>query len=138
MAIKDEPGTEDPMLAAIRQYMDENQREFGDEATHATKNAGQFQSGQHRGGMPRVNTDSPLDERIRSRTENGQSVIEFLINVMTDKKERTNHRIAAAEQLLLRGYGKPSLQVNMTGEFDVTEHILLEFADEELEKRLEA
>ncbi len=138
MAIKDEPGDEYLVMKAVRKYMDENQRKFGDEDTQATKNAGQFQSGQHRGGMPRVNTDSPLDERIRSRTENGQSVIEFLINVMTDKKERTNHRIAAAEQLLLRGYGKPSLQVNMHGEFDVTEHILIEFADEELEKRLEA
>ena len=110
--------------------------EYGDEAASVVANAGQFKPGENRGGRPRLDTDSSLEDRIRSKTSNGQQMIEFLIHVMNDPKERTSNRIAAGEQLLLRGWGKPTLPVHLQGEIDVTEHILIEFTDEELEAKL--
>ena len=104
----------------------------------ARPNAGQFKPGENRGGRPRLDTESTLEDRVRSKTSNGQQMIEFLVHVMNDTKERTSNRIAAGEQLLLRGWGKPTLPVHLQGEIDVTEHILIEFSDEELEKKLNA
>ena len=115
-------------------------RELGNEeeapATPVTSNAGQFKPGENRGGRSRVETYSSLEDRIKSRTSNGQAMIEFLVAVMADNKERASNRIAAAEQLLLRGWGKPTLPIHLDGEIDVTEHILIEFSDEELEAKL--
>lgn len=115
-------------------------RELGSDqeasTTPAVSNAGQFKSGENRGGRPRVETESSLEDRIKSRTSNGQAMIEFLVAVMADKKERASNRIAAAEQLLLRGWGKPTLPIHLDGEIDVTSHILIEFSDEELEAKL--
>lgn len=115
-------------------------RELGSDdviaTTPAATNAGQFKPGENRGGRPRLDTDSSLEDRVRSRTANGQSLIEFLVKIMENSKERSSVRIAAVEQLLLRGWGKPTLPVHLQGEIDVTEHILIEFTDEELEAKL--
>ena len=103
---------------------------------HRQVGRGHLKPGENRGGRPRLNTDSSLEDRVRSRTANGQSLIEFLVKIMENTKERSSVRIAAAEQLLLRGWGKPTLPVHLQGEIDVTEHILIEFSDEELEAKL--
>jgi len=64
-------------------------------------------------------------------------MIEVLISLLQDPNSAPNHRIAAAEQLLLRGWGKPVLPIALRGELDVTEHILVDVSDEELERKLE-
>lgn len=55
---------------------------------------------------------------VRERTKDGQVPIDFLLDVLngTVKRTKITHRIAAAEALLDRGYGKASQKLEHTGD----------------------
>lgn len=113
-------------------------RDSGGNVDKPTKNTGQFEKGRSGHPAERVeDIDSPLADRIKSRSSNGQRLIEILFAIANDPKEKTTHRIAAVEQLFLRGWGKPTMPVDISGEIDVTERILVGVSDEELDKLLE-
>ena len=75
-----------------------------------------FQPGQtgNPGGRPRG-----LAQLIRENTNNGQELVDFLLLVLRStgpQGYRTDHRIAAAKELLDRGFGKAVQQVEHSGE----------------------
>lgn len=65
-------------------------------------------------GRPKgVGVDRPVRDLARVHTE---EAIQVLVNILRDESARKDTRIAAAEALLNRGWGRPSQQVDVTSD----------------------
>ena len=67
-------------------------------------------------GGPHTHTGS-LPELVRRETDDGLSVVRFLVDMMDAEIEgaKTTDRLAAARELLDRGFGKPFTAVESSG-----------------------
>lgn len=72
----------------------------------------QFKKGQsgNPGGRPKG-----IFSVTRRAQEAGEEAVEFLLSVMRNAEEETKDRIAAARDILDRGFGKPKQQTELTG-----------------------
>ncbi len=73
-------------------------------------------------GRPKIPDN--VKEAIRAACP---EAVQYLIEVMRNPKEKTAHRLEAAQTLLDRGYGKPTqaqdISLDMAGSVDVTAQI---------------
>jgi predicted transcriptional regulator len=58
--------------------------------------------------------------------EHGDNCIDVMVGIMKDEEVPANIRIAAADKLLDRGYGKPKQEVEMMGEVNYVDKTLLD------------
>jgi len=84
------------------------------------------------GGGSLAEIQRELASRILSMTDNGDEVVRFFIGVMRDEKVQMRHRIAAAQWLANRMWGKEPdvIHLNTGGIFES----LMMASDEELER----
>ena len=80
-------------------------------------------------------TDAPLKERIESRSRNGQDYLETLHDLAING-ESDRSKIEASKLLLSYGWGKPITPIVAQIELDVTERILVDVPNSELEALL--
>lgn len=73
-----------------------------------------------------------LQYRIMELTDNGEEVIQFFLNTMRDDKVHLKYRMAAAEWLANRMWGKEPVEMHMT-EGGIME-TLIQATDEELRR----
>jgi hypothetical protein len=56
-----------------------------------------------------------LAKRVREATSQGRDILDFRTSVMHDEREPTKHRLAAAHELLDRGWGRAVQGVELKG-----------------------
>jgi len=97
-----------------------------------SKNIQQFQPGQsgNPGGRPKLGV--ALAEKVRKATKEGNTLIRLLVEIADGGLEaKISDRLAAADMLLSRGWGKSVSQVEVTADVQV-QHSLADFNTVEL------
>ena len=97
-----------------------------------SKNIQQFQPGQsgNPGGRPKLGV--ALAEKVRKATKDGNNLIRLLVEIADGGQEaKISDRLAAADMLLSRGWGKSVSQVEVTADVQVS-HTLSDFNTAEL------
>ena len=97
-----------------------------------SKNIQQFQPGQsgNPGGRPKLGV--ALAEKVRKATKDGNTLIRLLVEIADGGQEaKLSDRLAAADMLLSRGWGKSVSQIEVTADVQVS-HTLSDFNTAEL------
>jgi len=97
-----------------------------------SKNIQQFQPGQsgNPGGRPKLGV--ALAEKVRKATKDGNAIVKLLVEIAEGGLEaKISDRLAAAEMLLSRGWGKAVTQMEVTADVQV-QHSLSDFDTAEL------
>jgi len=97
-----------------------------------SKNIQQFQPGQsgNPGGRPKLGV--ALADKVRKATKDGNAIVKLLVEIAEGGLEaKISDRLAAAEMLLSRGWGKAVTQMEVTADVQV-QHSLSEFNIAEL------
>ena len=97
-----------------------------------SKNIQQFQPGQsgNPGGRPKLGV--ALAEKVRKATKDGNTLIRLLVEIADGGQEaKISDRLAAADMLLSRGWGKSVSQIEVTADVQVS-HTLSDFNTAEL------
>jgi hypothetical protein len=97
-----------------------------------SKNLPQFQPGQsgNPGGRPKLGV--ALAEKVRKATKDGNAIVKLLVEIAEGGLEaKISDRLAAAEMLLSRGWGKAVTQMEVTADVQV-QHSLADFDTAEL------
>jgi hypothetical protein len=97
-----------------------------------SKNIQQFQPGQsgNPGGRPKLGV--ALADKVRKATKDGNAIVKLLVEIAEGGLEaKISDRLAAAEMLLSRGWGKAVTQMEVTADVQV-QHSLSDFNTAEL------
>ena len=97
-----------------------------------SKNIQQFQPGQsgNPGGRPKLGV--ALADKVRKATKDGNAIVKLLVEIAEGGLEaKISDRLAAAEMLLSRGWGKAVTQMEVTADVQV-QHSLSDFDTAEL------
>ncbi len=121
--------------SAIVWFMGDSSTKAGDETVALDRDQrGRFAVGRA-GGPGRKPRGQTLAERAR-RIADPDELIEFLVSVVRSTKEKTTDRLAAAREVLDRGWGKALATVEIT-RGDADEHTFGHLSDDELRLELE-
>ena len=97
-----------------------------------SKNIQQFQPGQsgNPGGRPKLGV--ALADKVRKATKDGNAIVKLLVEIAEGGLEaKISDRLAAAEMLLSRGWGKAVTQMEVTADVQV-QHSISDFNTAEL------
>ena len=97
-----------------------------------SKNVPQFQPGQSGNPSGRPKLGVALAEKVRKATKDGNAIVKLLVEIAEGGLEaKISDRLAAAEMLLSRGWGKAVTQMEVTADVQV-QHSLSDFNTAEL------
>ena len=97
-----------------------------------SKNLPQFQPGQSGNPSGRPKLGVALAEKVRKATKDGNAIVKLLVEIAEGGLEaKISDRLAAAEMLLSRGWGKAVTQMEVTADVQV-QHSLSDFDTAEL------
>ena len=97
-----------------------------------SKNLPQFQPGQSGNPSGRPKLGVALAEKVRKATKDGNAIVKLLVEIAEGGLEaKISDRLAAAEMLLSRGWGKAVTQMEVTADVQV-QHSLADFDTAEL------
>ena len=97
-----------------------------------SKNLPQFQPGQSGNPSGRPKLGVALAEKVRKATKDGNAIVKLLVEIAEGGLDaKISDRLAAAEMLLSRGWGKAVTQMEVTADVQV-QHSLSDFNTAEL------
>jgi hypothetical protein len=97
-----------------------------------SKNLPQFQPGQSGNPSGRPKLGVALAEKVRKATKDGNAIVKLLVEIAEGGLDaKISDRLAAAEMLLSRGWGKAVTQMEVTADVQV-QHSLADFDTAEL------
>ena len=97
-----------------------------------SKNVPQFQPGQSGNPNGRPKLGVALAEKVRKATKDGNAIVKLLVEIAEGGLDaKISDRLAAAEMLLSRGWGKAVTQREVTADVQV-QHSLSDFNTAEL------
>ena len=97
-----------------------------------SKNVPQFQPGQSGNPNGRPKLGVALAEKVRKATKDGNAIVKLVVDIAEGGLDaKISDRLAAAEMLLSRGWGKAVTQMEVTADVQV-QHSLSDFNTAEL------